>query len=371
MVSRCLVFVLLVSATTPLAYSQSGGANQLKQLLKRYPAADANKDGKLTWTEAKAYRDQQRGKTNKNKKNIAPPPTHENVKYGQWDRNLFDIWLPESDQPTPLIVYIHGGGFVGGSKNGVRTQTNVQQALDQNVAIASIQYRFRYPDDGDTSDPQRTGLPNILRDSARAIQFIRHHAGEYNIDPTRVACYGGSAGAGTSIWLAFHDDLADADNDDPVLRQSTRISAAGMLNGQFTYDLLQWDNAFSDRQGDLVKTHGRNGVLEGHKFLGMTEEEFTGQKGADARADVDMMAMISPDDPPVFVLTTNADVPVTTRGIYNHHPRHGSLIEQRCRQKGVEVLCLLPKVRSEDAGKLKDDPDIMLDFFFKHLGVQR
>jgi len=47
---------------------------------------------------------------------------------------------------------------------------------------------------------------------------------------------GGSAGAGISLWLGFHDDLADPDNEDPVLRESTRLSCMAVYNGQTSYD---------------------------------------------------------------------------------------------------------------------------------------
>ncbi len=364
-----LVIVAFAFSYTQTLNAQNVSPAQLKKLLKQFPQADTNKDGVLSIKEAAALRDQARAGRQGKAKNIAPPVTHENVKYGPWDRNVFDIWIPESKLPTPLIVYIHGGGFVGGSKEQVRQTKNVQQALDHGVAFASIQYRFRYPDDGDTSDPQRAGLPNILRDSARAIQYLRYHAKDYNLDPARIACYGGSAGAGTSIWLAFRDDLADPTNPDPVLRESSRISAAGMLNGQFTYDLSQWDDEFTGRDGNLVETHGNNGKLELHKFLGLTEEEYNGPTGAVIRADVDMRAMITADDPPVFILTGNADVPVKTRGIYNHHPLHAQLIQERCIEVGGNVVCLLPKVNPDDAATLQDKPDTMMEFFFQHLGA--
>ncbi len=276
-----LVFIALaIPSSQPASAQQETRDRKLQALLKQFPQADTDKDGVLSIAEASAIRNQSRAGRKEKPKNIAPPATYENVKYGPWDRNVLDVWMPQSKQPTPLIVYIHGGGFIGGSKEQVRQTKNVQQALDHGVAFAAIQYRFRYPDDGDTSDPQRAGLPNILRDSARAIQFLRYHAKDYNLDPARIACYGGSAGAGTSIWLAFRDDLADPANPDPVLRESSRISAAGMLNGQFTYDLSQWDDEFTDRDGDLLKTHGNNGKLELHKFLGLTEDEYNGPTGA-------------------------------------------------------------------------------------------
>lgn len=356
-----------------LLASQLSDAQQLKpwrleQLRKRYPAADANKDGKLTREEALAFQKKANGRKAQ-KKAIAPPPKHANIEYGPFDRNVLDLWLPESDSETPLVVYIHGGGFVGGKKESIRSSKAVQQALDEGVAFASIQYRFRYPDSAGTSDPQRTGIQNILRDSARAVQYLRHHAAKYNLDGDRVACYGGSAGAGTSLWLATHDDLADPDNEDPVLRQSSRISVAGMLNGQFSYDLMSWDPAFADRDGDIVKTHGQNGRIEPHAFYGINAKEFAGEAGKKVRADVDMRNLITPDDPPIFILTTTKDVSASTRGIYNHHPRHGELIEQRCKSEGVDVLCLLPKVREEDAERMAAEPDVMMHYFFQHLGV--
>ena len=46
----------------------------------------------------------------------AQPPTHRDVKYGPYDRNVMDVWLAESDKPTPVLVSIHGGGFSGGNK---------------------------------------------------------------------------------------------------------------------------------------------------------------------------------------------------------------------------------------------------------------
>ena len=145
-----------------------------------------------------------------------------NAAYGPHERNVLDLWKAKSDRPTPLVVFIHGGGFVNGDKSQIRGRPAVRQCLDGSVSFASINYRFR----------EHAPIQDILRDAARAIQYIRSRATEWNIDPARIACYGGSAGAGTSLWLAFHDDLADPQASDPVLRQSTRLTAAGSLNGQ-------------------------------------------------------------------------------------------------------------------------------------------
>ena len=81
-----------------------------------------------------------------------------------------------------------------------------------------------------------TALPRDSRCAARlrrAIQFIRSKAGEWSVDKTAFAAYGGSAGAGTSLWLAFHDDMADPHNADPVLCERHGSCGAGSLHAVF------------------------------------------------------------------------------------------------------------------------------------------
>ena len=78
-----------------------------------------------------------------------------------------------------------------------------------------------------------------LHDAARALQFVRSKAGEWNIDKQRIGASGGSAGACSSLWLALHDDLADPQSDDPVARESTRLWCAAVSGAQTTLDPQQ------------------------------------------------------------------------------------------------------------------------------------
>ena len=80
--------------------------------------------------------------------------------------------------------------------------------LDAGISVAAIRYRF--------VDGKDIIFPAPQHDGARAVQFLRSKAKEWNIDSDRVACYGGSAGAGISMWIGFHEDLADPTSDDPV-----------------------------------------------------------------------------------------------------------------------------------------------------------
>ena len=78
-----------------------------------------------------------------------------------------------------------------------------------------------------------------LHDAARALQFVRSKAAEWNLDKTRIGAAGGSAGACSSLWLAFHDDLADPKSDDPIARESTRLWCAAVTGAQTTLDPQQ------------------------------------------------------------------------------------------------------------------------------------
>ena len=100
-----------------------------------------------------------------------------------------DVWFAKSDKPTPVLVSIHGGGFRGGNKSvdaGL-----LRECLDSGISVVAINYRL--------SD--EAIAPAQFLDSARAIQFIRHNAAEWNLDSTRFAATGGSAGAGLSLRI--------------------------------------------------------------------------------------------------------------------------------------------------------------------------
>ena len=152
-------------------------------------------------------------------------PDLANVKYGPHERNVLDLWKAKSDKPTPLVVFIHGGGFRGGSKEAL-SPALLDGLLAKGISVMAINYRL---------SPE-VSFPAHYMDCARAIQFARSKAKEWNLDPKRVGATGGSAGAGTSLWIGFHDDMADPKNADPVLRESTRLTCMAVHGAQSTYD---------------------------------------------------------------------------------------------------------------------------------------
>lgn len=160
-----------------------------------------------------------------------PLPPDENVAYGPHRMQVIYFWRAKSDAPTPLLVYIHGGGWSGGDRSVVRLM--LRPALDAGISVASVEYRTIRDSTADGLVPPVKGP---MYDCARALQFCRSKAKDWNLDKAKVALAGGSAGACTSLWLAFHDDLANPQSADPVEHESTRVVCAAVSGAQTTLD---------------------------------------------------------------------------------------------------------------------------------------
>jgi acetyl esterase/lipase len=164
-------------------------------------------------------------------------PTVANVAYGTHERQVLDFYKAESSKPTPLLFFIHGGGWVAGDKAGVG---ELEACLAAGISVVSINYRYSW-------QAQLAGvMPPVqwpLEDAARALQFVRSKAAEWNIDKQRIGASGGSAGACSSLYLAFHDDMADPKSSDPIARESTRLWCAAVSGAQTSLDpkqLIEW-----------------------------------------------------------------------------------------------------------------------------------
>ena len=313
----------------------SENSERLRKALKRFPPADANGDGVLTVEEARAFRQKAANAPSspakqKNATNgfaHANPPTFADVKYGPHERNALDFWKARSDRPTPVIVFIHGGGFQAGDKSMARKDPMLAEFLKSGISFASINYRFR----------KDAPIQEILHDAARAIQFIRYQATDWIVDKKRIAAYGGSAGAGTSLWLAAHDDLADLKNADPVLRESSRLTAAGLFATQATYDLLRWEEFLGPFKDEWLQS--TNEIAEFYHFK--TQADLRSRAGEHIRAECDMLRWLSKDDPPIYAFTSQRGGLSQSRGQYLHHPDHVSEIQKWCKAVGVECIVSL------------------------------
>src|SRR5262245_13421219 len=122
-------------------------------------------------------------------KTTGTPPTMANVAYGTHPRQVLDFWQAKSDAPTPVVFCIHGGGWVNGSKDGYRN--SAKRYLDAGISVVAINYRM-VPEATEKKVEPPVKWP--LEDAARALQFVRSKAKEWNIDKVRIGATGGSAG---------------------------------------------------------------------------------------------------------------------------------------------------------------------------------
>jgi acetyl esterase len=354
----CL-FVIVLAAGLGYAEQNSETNKRLARMLKRFPAADADGDGVLTLSEARDFLKSRKGQqansasqkpSNKNQKNSNT--SFKNIKYGPHERNVLDFYKAPSSTPTPLVVYFHGGGFVSGDKNWVGKDV-IKTCHENGVSVAAVNYRFI----------NQAPLQSIMRDAARGIQFLRYYADKYNIDKGRVASYGGSAGGGISFWLGFHDDLADAKSNDPVLRESSRLTAICSITGQYTYDFARWPKLL----GKSPKESDNNGGYYYYYWL-KGPEEVDSPKGKKIRADMDMYAMVDEGDSPVF-LYSDRQIGLNKMRNYDdyiHHPKHHLVIKQRCGEVGLE--CENFNFGKPPVGRAAAHQE-MLKFFFGYFKI--
>jgi len=266
----------------------------------------------------------------------------EAISYGPYDENLFDIYLPASDEPTPLLIYIHGGGFSGGSRDTTDSEDFVISYLAEGVAFATIDYRLLVSPDPD-------GVIKSLRDSTRCLQFIRYHAAQLNVDPSNIILMGGSAGAGTSLWIGFNDDMADPSNEDPVLRQSTRVTALIAIATQATYDIGKWTTVvFEEYRLNLLELADALGLAQALlDFYGITDvEDFESPEILAYRAEVDMLDLMDAEDPPFYVQNDlepavgPGSAPLSVNLVF-HHANHALVLANQADEIGLENVAYM------------------------------
>jgi len=277
-----------------------------------------------------------------------PPPDFANVAYGPHERNVFDLWQAKSNRPTPLVIYYHGGGFRGGDKRSISVPL-LKRLLDGGVSVAAANYRLS----------NAAIFPAQMHDSARALQFIRHHAAKYNLDPKRVGATGGSAGAGISLWLAFHDDLIEPRSPDPIRRQSTRISAAVVYAAQSSYDPRLIQKMFNTGQVHpaLVALFGMNSPADvaDPKFHPLFEEASAINHAT--RGDAPVL---------LFYPQSNDPLPPDSSGEQHiHHPKFGFLLKEKLDRLGVQCVLLLREQHPQGS-----PIEEYARFFFEKLGVR-
>lgn len=319
------LFLILLSFL-PVAGQESAESKQLAKWLEKFPEADTNKDGTLTKEEAVAYRETKksnRPRPEGSKKENVIAPTHRDVSYGDHMRHVLDVWIPAEsadDLPFPVLIFFHGGGFVAGDKKTF----DPSSYLEAGIACVSCNYRF--------VDGRDTFALDSLSDGARAVQTVRHHAKKWNLDTGRIAISGKSAGAVIAMWIGYIDDLANEDSEDPIARESTRVSCLVPLNGP-TNLLPSWIHA---NLGGPKHVHGSFPKM----FGASADRELSAEVEA-AVKKVSPWEHLSKDDPPTLTVYSDelGEVPLpenASTGRLIHHPYFGKALKEKLDELGIE-----------------------------------
>ncbi len=264
----------------------------------------------------------------KGKKRGGIKPTAQ-VSYGKHERQVIDFYQAKTDKPTPLVLYIHGGGWQGGDKAGIRSSVIFYH--DKGISVAAINYRYvRQAVTLKIKPPVKAPL----EDAARALQFIRSKAKEWNLDKKRIGATGGSAGGCSSLWLAFHDDMADPKSKDPIARESTRLYCAAVNGAQTSLDpkeLREW-----------MPNYRYGAHAFGMKNLDEVMENR--DKIVDWIKEYSPISHVSKDDPPIAMFYGGEKNP--KKGDRPRDPTHstllGMMLAERLKEAGVDTVLSYP-----------------------------
>ncbi len=228
------------------------------------------------------------------------------------ERQRLDLYVPESGEKLPLVVWIHGGGWESGDK----AQCLTLPLTTKGFAAASIGYRLS----------QHAVFPAQIEDCKAAIRWLRAHAAEYRLDPDRIGAFGISAGGHLVALLGTSGDVKDFDVGEH-LNVSSRIQAACDMCGPT----------------DLFRFHERPSAIKRDAKGSLFERLFGGPvlERIELAKRFNPITWISKDDPPFLIIHGDKDplVPLSQSEFLAHGLRSAGLpVEMHIEKGGGHVF---------------------------------
>lgn len=252
-----------------------------------------------------------------------------------------DLYLPEEtpDQPLPLVVHIHGGGWRGGSK----FPCPVMPMVLRGYAVASVEYRFS----------QKALFPAQIQDCQAAIRWLRANAEEYHLDGEQVGVVGSSAGGHLSALVGTaggKEAFAPIGGNED---QSTRVQAVCDFFGPSNFFTVV-QQAAEDQNATNIFTFNQ----PGDPYSDLIGTRLDDQPKSDA---VSPVHYVSEDNPPFLILhgTHDALVPYA----------QSEELAAALKEQGVEVWLQTLPGAGHGGGAFRKPALVQLiqDFFDKHL----
>jgi len=200
---------------------------------------------------------------------------------------------PNGTRPYPVVIGIHGGGFLSGNKTDGQIAP-VFEALKRGYAVVGLDYRL--------SGEAR--FPAAINDVKAAVRWLRAHASEYGLDGSRIAVWGDSAGGNLAALAGTSGGVAALRGPHPRdTGQSDRVQAVVDWFGPISF--LRIDGDFRAAGLHHASSNGPDSFPS--QYLGAPLTEVPGKVRA-----ADPITYITPDDPPILIEHGTADgtVPV-------------------------------------------------------------
>jgi acetyl esterase/lipase len=198
-----------------------------------------------------------------------------------------DLYLPAAG-PSPVVVFLHGGGWRVGSRHTAgpayrgADPSPFEQVAQAGIAVASVDYRLS----GEAVWPAQ------LHDAKAAVRWLRSRADEVGIDPDRIAAWGESAGGHLAELLGLTRDDASLEGDVGVTGPSSEVSAVAAW-----YAPSDIAAVATDIGGDPAAPDSREAQLLGAPVSSVP----------DVAAQASPITHVSPAAPPVLLLHGRAD----------------------------------------------------------------
>lgn len=266
-------------------------------------------------------------------------PDIKNMRYGPYQDNVLDVYIPRNVPNPPIAIFLHGGGFKSGDKVQVNDAGKLlSELLAVGIAVVSANYRLISSTNGVTLDKV------FKEDLTTLVQTLRYRAPSLGLNGNAIGAFGNSAGAGAALWLGVHDDVANPNSHDPAKRVSSKIQVVGHLAGQATYDTEQWSNISEVAPSWAKLIDFEDDLL----WFGVTKRaQLTAPQIVAKIQSIDLPSLMSPDDAYLYIenYTAETDIVLTStmtdaekksaKTDISHTPRHAYFLESVCQTNGM------------------------------------